>query len=363
MSPAASLILLQYNEYKNSYMNLGLVAQEMILEEIRKMDVHTVSVTHRIKSEDSLKRKLSLKDGKYDTLYDVTDILGIRIITMYSDEIDKVAKMLQELFVIDWANSVDKRKTLGVREFGYVSLHYICSIKGSNKFFKNYEGIKFEIQIRTQMQHVWSEINHDIGYKSDFTLPTSCMRSFSRLASLLEIADVMACDLRNEISDYLQSVSAKIRNGNADDIEINRVSIFEYADNNDTIQNYLDEFEKICRTNRIAFDADIFIKNLDWFGLKTLGDVRELFERDSDLALKYAQHVFKTMETEVVTSSVALRFIFNAELMSKDFSLEQILSFYSISIRDKNRAKSRALDLLEFKKTLLSEAGKSATEQ
>ena len=287
-------------------MNLGLVAQEMILEEIRKMDVHTVSVTHRIKSEDSLKRKLSLKDGKYDTLYDVTDILGIRIITMYSDEIDKVAKMLQELFVIDWANSVDKRKTLGVREF----------------------------QIRTQMQHVWSEINHDIGYKSDFTLPTSCMRSFSRLASQLEIADVMACDLRNEISDYLQSVSAKIRNGNADDIEINRVSIFEYADNNDTIQNYLD-----------------------------LGDVRELFERDSDLALNYAQHVFKTMETEVVTSSVALRFIFNAELMSKDFSLEQILSFYSISIRDKNRAKSRALDLLEFKKALLSEAGKSATEQ
>lgn len=363
MSPAATLILLQYNEYKSSYLNLGLVVQELILEEIRKMDVHTVSVTHRIKSEDSLKRKLSLKDGKYDTLYDVTDILGVRIITMYSDEIDKVAEMLQNLFVIDWKNSVDKRKTLGVREFGYVSLHYICSVKGSSKFFKNYDGIKFEIQIRSQMQHIWSEINHDIGYKSDFTLPTSCMRSFSRLASLMEIADAMACDLRNEISGYLKSVSEKIRNGDADDIEINRVSIIEYANSNDTIQNYLDEFEKICKTNRIAFDADSFIKSLGWFGFRTLGDVGSLFERDSGLALRYATHVFKTMEAEIVTSSVALRFIFNAELMTKDYSLEQILSFYSISIMDKRRAMTRALDLLEFKESLSSSAEKSATGQ
>ncbi len=350
MSPSASLILLEYNEYKSFYQSLGMIVRELIREEIEKLDVHIVSVTHRIKEEESLKRKLSLKDGKYDTLYDLTDILGVRIITMYSDEIDKVAEMLQRLFIIDWKNSVDKRKTLGIREFGYVSLHYICSINNTSKFFKNYEGIRFEIQIRTQMQHIWSEINHDIGYKSDFTLPTSCMRSFSRLASLMEIADAMACDLRNEISDYLKSVSEKIRSDNADDIEINRVSIIEYSNSNDTIQNYLDEFEKICRTNRIAFDADFFIKNLDWFGMKTLGDVRLLFERDCVLALEYAKHVFAGMSTEIVTTSVALRFIFNAELIAKNYSLEQIISFYSIAIRDKERARTRALDLLEFKK-------------
>ena len=110
-----------------------MIVRELIREEIEKLDVHIVSVTHRIKEEESLKRKLSLKDGKYDTLYDLTDILGVRIITMYSDEIDKVAEMLQRLFIIDWKNSVDKRKTLGIREFGYVSLHYICSINNTSK--------------------------------------------------------------------------------------------------------------------------------------------------------------------------------------------------------------------------------------
>lgn len=349
MSPAASLILLEYEEYNHIYSELGKIVYDFISEKIKDIDVHSLSVEYRIKSEESLKRKLALKDGKYNTLYDLTDILGVRIITMYSDEIDKVAIMLQDAFEIDWKNSIDKRKTLGVSEFGYISLHYICSLKKDNPYYENYEGIKFEIQIRTQMQHIWSEINHDIGYKSDFTLPTSCMRSFSRLASLMEIADEMACNLRNEISDYLKSVTEKIESGNADDIEINRVSILEYANSNSLIQNYLNEFEKICRINRITFDADSFIKNLDWFGFKTLGDVRKLFEENFNLALKYAEHVFKTMETEVVTSSVALRFIFNAELMQKDYNIEQILSFYSIAIRDKGRAKIRAKDLLEFK--------------
>ncbi|MBQ0052214.1 MAG: RelA/SpoT domain-containing protein [Treponema sp.] len=350
MSPAASLILLEYDEYKNCFSELGKVVYDFIFQKMKELDIHFLSLDQRIKSEESLKRKLALKDGKYNTLYDITDILGVRIITMYSDEVDKVAQLLQEIFEIDWKNSVDKRKTLGVREFGYVSLHYICALKKDNPAYTQFEGIRFEIQIRTQMQHIWSEINHDIGYKSDFTLPTSCMRSFSRLASLMEIADDMACNLRNDISEYLASVNEKIAKDEADDIEINRVSILEYAKNNGTIQNFLDEFEKICKINRIAFDPDSLIKNLDWFGFKTLGDVKNLFIKNQELALKYAEHVFKTMETEIVTSSVALRFIFNAELMRKNFTLEQILSFYSIAIRDKSRARIRAEDLLEFKK-------------
>lgn len=349
MSPSASLILLEYEEYNGAFAELGDIVEKIISERITELELHSVSVEHRIKSEESLKRKLALKDGKYNTLYDLTDILGVRIITMYSDEIDRVASFLQELFDIDWNNSVDKRKTLGVREFGYVSLHYICSLKHDCPYSERFDGIKFEIQVRSQMQHIWSEINHDIGYKSDFTLPTSCMRSFSRLASLVEIADEMACSLRNEISAYLNSVAEKVTSGNADDVEVNRVSIIEYSKNNDAIQNYLDEFDRICRVNRIAFDADHFIKNLDWFGFKTLGDVRKLFDRNSALALKYAKHVFKTMETEIVTTSVALRFIFNAELMLKKFSFDQVLDFYSISIMDRDRRKIRAQDLFDFR--------------
>ena len=46
MSPSASLILLEYNEYKSFYQSLGMIVRELIREEIEKLDVHIVSVTH-----------------------------------------------------------------------------------------------------------------------------------------------------------------------------------------------------------------------------------------------------------------------------------------------------------------------------
>ena len=352
MSPASNWILLEYNERREFYEILGSVVQEAIEVKIKNCDIQVTSITHRVKSEESLKRKLILKDGKYETLNDITDILGVRIITMYSDEVDKVARLLETYFVVDRENTVDKRKTLGVREFGYQSLHYICSLPKDRNFPSNMTDKKFEIQIRTEMQHIWSEINHDIGYKSDFALPSSCMRSFSKLASLLEIADEIACNLRNEISDYVKDVRLKIANNTADNIEIDHVSILEYVKTNNHMKRFFEEISRKCgiEINHSTYDTQIFMEQLKWFGFKTLGDIQNLFERCHDVALKYAQYVFKPLKVETITSSVGLRFLFNAELIMKDYSFEKIMDFYKISINDFKRAKKRAENLIEFRK-------------
>ena len=54
---------------------------------------------------------------------------------------------------------------------------------------KAFEGLKCEIQIRSVLQHAWAEIEHDLGYKSELTIPKEVRRSFSRLAGLLELGD------------------------------------------------------------------------------------------------------------------------------------------------------------------------------
>src|SRR6185503_1723451 len=62
-----------------------------------------------------------------------------------------------------------------------------------------FEGWPFEVQIRSILQHAWAEIEHDIGYKSPRALSYPTRRSFARLASLLELADIEFTRLRAEV--------------------------------------------------------------------------------------------------------------------------------------------------------------------
>ena len=85
------------------------------------------SVSSRVKDKNSLSRKIINKD-KYSSIQDITDIVGIRIISNYSDEVDQIAKIIEDNFAIDTKNSIDKRASLDPDRFGYLSLHYVVSI-------------------------------------------------------------------------------------------------------------------------------------------------------------------------------------------------------------------------------------------
>ena len=72
--------------------------------------------------------------------------MGLRVITFYTDEVDKVAAIAKRIFNIDWQESVDKRKLHKLNSFGYNSLHYICRLKTG--------GPRFELQMRTAFQYL-----------------------------------------------------------------------------------------------------------------------------------------------------------------------------------------------------------------
>ena len=148
-------------EYRKGLPQFEAVAREINFKLRRTFDqagLLVAAIEYRVKSEDSLAGKLELKGAKYKTLADITDIIGLRVITFYIDDVDKVASAVERLFSVDWENSVDKRKIHEIDSFGYLSLHYICSQE-------NFP-YRFEIQMRTVLQHAWANMNHDTGYKS-----------------------------------------------------------------------------------------------------------------------------------------------------------------------------------------------------
>ena len=181
MNLKCRMILEDYRKQRNDFITLGDTVHTMLSDIVKELGLTVLAVEHRVKEEKSLAGKLERKGDGYNTLEDITDILGCRVVCFLSDEIDKIGQKVEERFVVDWENSSDKRALIKEDAFGYLSLHYICSLPFGDKWPDEICGKKFEVQIRTILQHAWSAIHHDIGYKSDFGVPREIRRQFARL--------------------------------------------------------------------------------------------------------------------------------------------------------------------------------------
>ncbi|MER6952203.1 hypothetical protein ABT294_50165 [Nonomuraea sp. NPDC000554] len=177
------------------------------------------AINYRIKEEESTIRKLSSKEGRYAGLSDLTDILGVRIITYFPEAVDAIAHQIEAEFNIDRENSVDKRSLLDPDRFGYLSLHYVAKLNDERCAlleYRRYADISFEVQIRSILQHAWAEIEHDLGYKTQQAIPAEIRRRFSRLAGLLELADNEFQALRDDLHEYETTVATEIEKRPAD---------------------------------------------------------------------------------------------------------------------------------------------------
>lgn len=301
-------ILNQYKECKPLFCDIQKIVVDNLESSIKKAGVWLAQVESRIKTEESLTGKLELKGNKYRDLFDITDILGCRIITFYNDELDTVAAMIEKQFNIDWDNSIDKRKVLESDRFGYLSIHYICSIPKELYYDEDhpeFNDLKFEIQIKTYLQHTWAMINHDMGYKTDVEIPIEYKRRISRLAGLLELADDEFARFRKDIAEYRGKVRSLIQDGKFDDISLNRDSYSNYMS--------LDPFKRLTDSIAASLKAEVTDANLyNYFnvfkelGLNTLGDVERMKKEYSEEAKRFALHRMGGLELDIMSSTVAL---------------------------------------------------------
>lgn len=352
MNLKCKLILEDYRKQKEHFVTLGNVVHDMLANITKELGLTVLAVEHRVKEEKSLAGKLERKGDGYNTFEDITDILGCRVICFLSDEIDKIGKKVEEMFVVDWENSSDKRALLKENAFGYLSLHYICSLPFGDKWPDEICGIKFEIQIRTILQHAWSAIQHDIGYKSEFGVPREINRQFARLAGLLELADDEFVRARDNMIGYTEDIRKRIITDDADDVVINMISLNEYVLHNKNMQKLTKEIADISNAEISVIDPESYIAQLAYLGIKKLGDIERMIKENYGLAIALANKALSASNLDIVSSIVALRFLCRAELINKDYTFDKIVEFLKISLRDQDKAERQAKLLLKQKEDI-----------
>ena len=292
------MILEEYREAKPILERMLVEIPALLREALAKNGILVTAVDARIKTEESLRGKLELKGNKYATLSDITDIFGGRIITFYTDDVDRIAAIVEQLFEIDWDNSVDKRMLHQLDSFGYNSLHYICRMPEFP--------FRFELQLRTTLQHAWASINHDIGYKTGVEIPREYLRRINRLAGILEMADDEFSRIRSEITDYRRRVQQLVQNGKLDDVLLD----------GDTFNSYLQArpFDSLNKRIAAINQAEIqdvplirYLRVFVAFGCKTLGDVQRLVKQYSEDAYRLARHQLGNTDLDIISSAVGVQ--------------------------------------------------------
>ncbi len=179
----------------------------LVTDILDEAGINYLTVTGRAKSVSSFAAKAARTvDGRLmyaDPFREITDQVGVRIITYVNSDVQAVVDLLDDHFVVHDDRDLG-RETASEGRFGYASRHLLVGIDPVDAAERGVlGGHQAAIQIRTVLQHAWAEFEHDIRYKG--TIPAEHAHDFDRrftlAAGLLELADREFSTIRDRLRE------------------------------------------------------------------------------------------------------------------------------------------------------------------
>lgn len=255
-----------YKNERRIYLELCNEVIRILKTKLTENNILYNDMSYRAKEIESYRDKCYQK--KYsDPINEIYDMAGVRITTYTTAEVKKIKGIIESNFIIDNDHYSDKSETIEVDRFGYLSVHYIAELKDDAIIpeHKKLKKLKFEIQVRTLLQHAWSEVEHDRNYKFNGVLPKELKRRFYRLAGILELVDNEFERLSKDVEEYKHELDHE-KDDQLDQIKLSRQSINEF-------------FSKIYVEDEIFNNSsDEVIHCLKTFGIHSIVDLNQLYE-------------------------------------------------------------------------------------
>ncbi|WP_408895723.1 DUF429 domain-containing protein [Nocardioides sp. R1-1] len=168
---------------------------QLVTSILDEAGINYLTVTGRTKSVSSFAAKAARtvagRPLYADPLREITDQVGVRVITYVHSDVQAVVDLLDDQVVVHDDRDLGQ-ETANEGRFGYSSRHLVVGLApGGHDPEDVLQGHQASIQIRTVLQHAWAEFEHDIRYKG--TVPAEHVleldRRFTLAAGLLELAD------------------------------------------------------------------------------------------------------------------------------------------------------------------------------
>lgn len=184
---------------------------------LKRSDVGEVTkIEGRVKDREECIKKFHRKyqgtleadEQPYEIKDFISDLIGIRIVCLYEDQIPVVSEVLQRHFktldVTDKIAAVESTED----SFGYKGLHLDLALSAemaSQPKYQPYADRPFEVQIRSLIQDAWSVLDHKIKYKK--SIPNDLKRRINILSALFELADREFKEIRNATAELMQQAT------------------------------------------------------------------------------------------------------------------------------------------------------------
>lgn len=153
----------------------------------------------------------------------IKDIAGVRFYCRYFDDVRRAVKEVKDYLIKKGYGRLDNLdKDLldnGDPENKYRSYHFYMNVPIQLDIFGKTSSFICEIQARTELQHVWAVISHELFYedeknKSGFYFPSDAKEDMKAISDSLHSADIHLKNIRERVKKPLATKKKKANGGN-----------------------------------------------------------------------------------------------------------------------------------------------------
>ncbi|GIF68260.1 hypothetical protein Ais01nite_62950 [Asanoa ishikariensis] len=251
-----SQVVAQYAVIRPQFVDFAVRIEGLLRDLLTEATIDVIQLESRAKAVDSFEAKIRSKGGKYkDPLGEMTDLAGVRVITYYLEDVETVETLIKREFAVDLNNSIDKSAQLDPDRFGYLSRHFVVSIKSPRSDLPEwvqFKDLKAEVQVRTALQHAWAAVNHKLEYKSVEEVPRELKRGLGRLSALFEIADSQFSYYRKEGERIAANYESSLAKGDFD-LELDLSSLVAVLENAEIVSGLM---QAAANANQVILPDD-----------------------------------------------------------------------------------------------------------